>query len=157
MILRGKVRVACTFINPNRPNFRFSEKVSQTTIKARTNPVKMQTHWFIPARYMTIKTTNVPSSPPAKMNRYWLCSPLNSAGLFTPLLMKYSAILFTERMSVEWWQQQSEKYRRQTRRQRFCRCPGRRLKIWNTLLRHRLSQQWLQWRRLIWLRGRNTK
>lgn len=36
----------------------------------------------------------IPSSPPANMNRYWLFKPLNSTGLFMPLLIVNPAIAY---------------------------------------------------------------
>lgn len=56
----------------------------------------MQIHWSIPTMYMMTNTTNRASSPPAKMNRYWLLSPLNSGLRPIPLLTGYFAMLQEE-------------------------------------------------------------
>ena len=90
------LRSAWSFIRPHSPYFEFIQKVTQTSTDAETTPKPMQTHWLIPAMYMTTKITNNASNPPAKMNRYWLLSPLNSGLRPIPLLTLNSAILQEE-------------------------------------------------------------
>ena len=71
-------------------------KVAQTSTNAEMTPKPMQTHWPMPDMYMMTNTTNSASNPPAKMNRYWRLSPLNSGLRPIHFLTGYFAILQEE-------------------------------------------------------------
>ena len=96
MIWKGWLLRADNFINPCVPYFSFNRNVSHTSSVAEVTPKMMHTHWLIPTMYMMTNTTNRASNPPAKMNRYWLLSPLNSGLRPIPLLTGYFAILQEE-------------------------------------------------------------
>ena len=100
MIWKGWLLRADNFINPCVPYFSFNRNVSHTSSVAEVTPKMIHAHWLMPTMYMMMKSTNRANSPPAKMKRYWLFSPLNSAGFPMPLFTGYldiAAVLEEER------------------------------------------------------------
>ena len=129
MIYRGRYLTEVSFIRPYWPYLALRWNVSQTRKDAPVAPKPMQTHWEIPTIYMMTNTTNMASSPPAKMNRYCAFKPLYSTDRPMPLLIEYSDI--RGRMSGGLWRLQSGRYRLRTMRRQSCLCRGRHSTIWS--------------------------
>lgn len=81
--------LAASFISPCSPCFLFKENVCHISSEAPPTPIPMQAYEPTPAMYITMTSTSIPSSPPAKMNRYCAFNPLNSTVLPIPLLILY--------------------------------------------------------------------